>query len=119
MTLVPAVFRIIRHPVAMLPRLVMQTAHFRLACVTAWFALVYRLVCCVMRRARGVDTWHHGALAGALAGLGLVVHPTPTLALYTAWKAVEVGCGVVCGAVGSSSVVCGALGCSGVVSLCI
>lgn len=46
--------------------------------------------CCAGRWWHGQDQAGHGAVAGALAGLSMYFYSSPSLALYTMWKVVEV-----------------------------
>ncbi|KAF2359109.1 Transmembrane protein 135 N-terminal domain [Trinorchestia longiramus] len=77
---------------ASLSRVLLSPGHLRLALFVSWFSGMFRLGACGARRLRGGDDAFNGAVAGALAALGMWVYPSSSLALYTAWKTLEVVC---------------------------
>uniref|UniRef100_A0A2P2I6Q3 Transmembrane protein 135-like n=2 Tax=Hirondellea gigas TaxID=1518452 RepID=A0A2P2I6Q3_9CRUS len=89
---VPALIRRPDFLPRLLPRILVSSSHLRLGAFIGWFCGSFRLVSCVCRSLRGSDSASHGAAAGAIAALGMVVYPAPSFALYSAWKTVEMLC---------------------------
>ncbi|XP_011495443.1 PREDICTED: transmembrane protein 135-like [Ceratosolen solmsi marchali] len=66
-----------------------QKGNFKLACFLAGFSSSYKLISCFLRRAYNKDSSQYAIIAGLLASLSFVMYPDNTIALYVAWKALQ------------------------------
>ncbi|XP_018027650.1 transmembrane protein 135 [Hyalella azteca] len=83
--------RLVLSPTFLL-KLLLNPDHLRLALFVAWFSGAFRFGACACRRLRNGESPTNGAVAGSLAALGMWFNPSPSLALYSAWKTLEVLC---------------------------
>ncbi|RXG72711.1 Transmembrane protein [Armadillidium vulgare] len=80
--------RIIKNPLLIIQILSSRNA-FGAAAFIGWFSAAFKGICCASRHISNRDKPVHGVYAGAFAALGMLFNSSPSLALYSFWKALE------------------------------
>ncbi|KAB7497382.1 Transmembrane protein [Armadillidium nasatum] len=80
--------RIIKNPLLIIQILSSKNA-FGAAAFIGWFSAAFKGICCASRHISNRDKPVHGVYAGAFAALGMLFNSSPSLALYSFWKALE------------------------------
>ncbi|XP_076373985.1 LOW QUALITY PROTEIN: transmembrane protein 135-like [Tachypleus tridentatus] len=81
--------RIIKNP-SLILKLVTNKQNLSVGLSVGGFFGIFKLVSCLLRWVHNKDSEWHAIPAGLLAGLSMIIYPNSTVALYLAWKAVEI-----------------------------
>ncbi|XP_022242386.1 transmembrane protein 135-like [Limulus polyphemus] len=80
---------IIKNP-SLILRLLTNKQNLSVGLSVGGFFGIFKLVSCLLRWVHNKDSEWHAIPAGLLAGLTMLINPNSTVALYLAWKAVEI-----------------------------
>ncbi|XP_058793116.1 transmembrane protein 135-like [Phymastichus coffea] len=72
-----------------LREIIFKKGNLNLACFLGGFAALYKLVSCSLRRINNKDSPNYAVIAGLIASTFFAMYPDNTIALYIAWKALQ------------------------------